>query len=233
LGLRGAVRRREVGKILGWYKWLCDFIAETLKIIRDNGGVIPTVSPATVSPHITSSPIIRRQRTTRGATRSVVVGTTNGPRMPTIDPGTDYDLFLRAIEANGVVTQNDARVFGWPDTRLRVTAHWLRRHGAELISTQRNGELAYVGRNGAVDRAAIFTAPAQIRRRVQVANAPRPAAPVSNPAPLASNAIIRALTSAPLMQGISDDNKAWFEKRRLAIAAADGRRAAMRSRVSP
>jgi hypothetical protein len=199
-------------KVIGWYKFLCDFIAETLRILRANGG--------SVTPTTTTQPIIRRQRTARGQTRSVVVGTTQAPRIPNIDVDTDYDLFLRFIASHGVVTQNDARSLGWPETRLRVTAHWLRRHGAELVTTQRNGELAYVGANGATTRAAIFTNPAQIRQRVTAPMAPASVAPAYSAPAVASRALLGELASAPILQGIGAESVAWFNARRAQIALA-------------
>jgi len=217
----------DATKIIGWYKFLCEFVAETLRLIRDSGGVV--ASPATV----TAQPIVRRQQTRRGTTRSVVTGTTQAPVIPAIIDGTDYDLFLRAIASNGVVTQQDARSFGWPETRLRVTAHWLRRHGAELLTTQRNGELAYVGINGARTRDEIFSAPAQIRRRVSVTQAVGPVAQaISTPRVTASYGALQALLqSTPLLSGMSDETVAWYTARRAAIAAADARRAARAGRA--
>ena len=204
-------------KIIGWYKFLCEFVAETLRLLRANDGSV-TPAPIVTS---TARPIIRGQRVRNGRTRSVVVGTTQVPRMPMIEAGTDYDMFLNAIAANGVVTQADARGFGWPETRLRVTAHWLRRNGADLITTQRNGELAYVGREGAMTREAIFTQPAQIRQRVEaLAAAARPVAPIA-PAIVAGAQqyeVMQALSSAPVLQGCSDSTVAWFNARRSAFA---------------
>jgi len=211
----------DAAKIIGWLKLLCDFVNETLAIIRGDA------APATV----TGQAIVRRQRTARGSTRSVVVGTTAAPRMPNIEPGSDYDTFLNRLELNGVITTEDAREFGWMsggtnarNSRLRVTAHWLRRHGAELLTTQRNGELAYVGVHGRSARAELFTAPAQIRRRVSVAS-PAVAAVVPG-----QQELVAKLTSTPLLQGASEESKVWFESRRTAIAAADARRAAARVR---
>jgi hypothetical protein len=99
-------------KAVGWYKFLCNFVAETLKIIRDwksaNG---PAASPAAIfsapaPSHV--APIVRRQRRATGTrTVSEVVGTTT--RIPHIEVGSDYDRFLNRLMANRVITQQDAR----------------------------------------------------------------------------------------------------------------------------
>jgi len=209
----------NASKAIGWYKFLCDFIAETLKMVRANGG--------SVAPTVTGSPIVRRQSTRRGQTRSVVVGTTSAPVIPRIEAGTDYDRFLQTIMQNGIITTDDARSFGWMNggtnarnSRLRVTAHWLRRHGAELITTEHNGELAYVGRNGARTMAEIFTAPAQIRRRVttpvavSTANAIAPAAATG----AAQRALLDKLAATPLLDGMSDESVEWYNARRADFA---------------
>lgn len=212
----------DADKILGWHRFLCEFVAETLRLIRGNGS-----APSVVDTPSSAQPIVRTQRRRRGQTRSVVVGTTGVARVLRIDAGTDYDLFLQAIEGNGVVTLQDGRGFGWPETRLRVTAHWLRRHGAALVTTYRNGELAYVGANGATTRAAIFSQPAQIRQRVSVSAS---AAPVLVASPAIPTATLAMVAAAPLLQNMSDQTKAWYESRRAAIATADARR---RARMTP
>jgi hypothetical protein len=187
------------GKIFGWYSLLCDFVAETVRLYR----AAPVQAPATAA---FAAP--QRRRGTR--TVSHRVGT-HQPRVPYIEAGSDYDLFLTAIENNGVVTQQDGRTFGWPETRLRVTAHWLRQRGAALVTTERNGELAYVAREGARDRQAIFINEGVIRVRTAaiatVASAPMQAAPV---APVNREAAL----AAPFVQGLSATTLAWYRQRR-------------------
>jgi hypothetical protein len=219
----------NASKVIGWYKFLCDFVAETLRLLAEIGGGAVTTP--------TNAPTIIRQQTRRrsGArTVSIVTGTTMSPQVPLIDPNTDYDCFLRTIEQNGVITTDDARTFGWMDggtnstnSRLRVTAHWLRRHGAELLTTQRNGELAYVGVNGARTRAQIFTAPAQIRQRVTVSGAPNAAAAV--PTTTRQRDLLHKLSTTDVMSGLSTETARWFSDRMIEIAAADARRAARRT----
>lgn len=198
------------GKVFGWYSLLCDFVAETVRLYRAAGVQAPA-SAAFAAPQPG-----RRQRRT-GRTVSYVVGSTAPGTVPYIEPGSDYDLFLRAIETNGVVTQQDGRTFNWPETRLRVTAHWLRQRGAALVTTERNGELAYVAREGARDRATIFVNAGVVRQRVAagapvtpsiisglVSQAAAPAAPVNREAALA----------APFEQGLSPASLAWYRQRR-------------------
>lgn len=190
------------GKIFGWYSLLCDFVAETVRLYR----AAPVQAPTTAA---FAAP--QRRRGTR--TVSHRVGT-HQPRVPFIETDSDYDKFLRAIETNGVVTQADGRAFGWPETRLRVTAHWLRQRGAALVTTERNGELAYVAREGARDRASIFVNEGVIRIRtaadgqtvaaMQAMIGPAPAAPVNREAALA----------APFTQGLSATTLAWYRQRR-------------------
>lgn len=209
-------------KIIGWYKLLCDFVAETLRLVREEAAAsnqTATIPPAPVQP------IIRRQRVARGQTRSRVVATA-APRVPRIEPGTDYDRFLTRLEQNGVITTEDAREFGWVtgqgnniDSRLRVTAHWLRRNGAALVTTERNGELAYVGRDGARTRAEIFVNPVQVRQRVEVARdtsvaAPAPIMPVPARNVVDRNDLMAKLAAAPILQGASLETQAWYRQRR-------------------
>ena len=78
-----------------------------------------------------------------GETTYEPTGLTSPGHGPYIEAGSDYEQFLSVICAGGIITQTHARTFGWPDTRLRVTAHWLRRHGAALRTTHVAGELAY------------------------------------------------------------------------------------------
>jgi hypothetical protein len=218
----------EISKILGWYKFLCAFVAETLRLLTDIGAAAVT-TPISGGLTTSSPVLVRRQSSRRPArTRTVVVGTTPAPRIPVILPGTDYDRFLQRLENNGVVTTDDAREFGWmsggtnaTNSRLRVTAHWLRRNGAELLTTQRNGELAYVGRNGARRRSELFTAPAQIRQRVT--------STATRSTPATADLHVK-LETTPLLQGMDPETVAWFNQRKVAIGLADLRRAA---RVTP
>jgi hypothetical protein len=203
-------------KIIGFYRLLCDFVAETLRIVRQPTTATAIPAPTTVGP----ARIIRNQRRrAAAATTSVVVGRVAPGTIPTIERDTDYDMFLTAIEERGVVTQNDARNFGWPDTRLRVTAHWLRRNGAHLITTERNGELAYVAANGARSRAAIFSLPAQVRQRVTVnPSAPSVAAPAPRPSSDFFDVLDRAsvfdvLRQASVLQGASPESSAFYRQR--------------------
>jgi hypothetical protein len=105
-----------------------------------------------------------------------------------------------------------------------VTAHWLRRNGAELITTQRNGELAYVARGQADTLAAIFTAPAQIRRRVEVSSvAAQPVAAAPQAAPSATplpGDLMNLLATREVLAGASDDVQAWYAARRRDLAGA-------------
>jgi hypothetical protein len=214
----------NAAKILGWYKFLCGFVAETVRLVRQGGNLAQPTAVVPV-PHAVPA-LVRRQRTRRGTTRSVVVGTTP-PTIPQIDVGTDYDLFLNRMANEGVVTQQDARSFGWPETRLRVTAHWLRRHGAELITTQRNGELAYVGGNGARTRAEIFANPAQIRQRIEaapLASATFSTIAATAPQRAAGRDLADLLTRTNALDGLDDETKAWFNIRRSEIAAASAGR---------
>ena len=193
----------NVGKILGWYGLLCDFIAETVRIYRSTGVQAPATA-AFAAPQ-------RRRRAVRTVSR--VVANTAPGTLPHIEPESDYDLFLQAIEQTGVVTQADGRFFGWPDTRLRVTAHWLRQRGAALVTTERNGELAYVARDGHRDRRLIFANPGVVRERIVVADAGNISAPSPAPAPVASVSREAAL-AAPFTQGLSNESLAWYRQRR-------------------
>lgn len=209
----------NIGKILGWYGLLCDFIAETVRLYRSTGAQAPATAAF-------AAPVRRTRRTVRTVSR--VVNTTPAGTVPHIERGSDYDRFLLAIEANGVVTQADARAFGWPETRLRVTAHWLRQRGAALVTTERNGELAYVGVNGARDRAALFVNPGVVRERIVVADAGNVSvsAPVTlssavvaaasgQTAPVPPRTVTReAALTAPFLQGLSDTTLAWYRQRR-------------------
>jgi hypothetical protein len=214
----------NASKIVGWYRLLCDFIAETVRLMRAEQAPVAAPVAAPVVAPVAAAPIVRRQRRrTSAQTRSEVVAVVPGAtRIPVIEEGTDYDRFLRCIEARGVATQEDARSFGWDVTRLRVTAHWLRRNGASLVTTERNGELAYVGVDGARTREAIFVNQAQIRRRVEtsvqtVVEAPAPVMPVTRSAPQTitnRDALIASLSNAPILQGASNETQAWYRQRR-------------------
>ena len=60
-------------KIIGWYKFLCEFVAETLKIVRAHNAA-PAVQVAAPIVQVVA-PIVRSQRRTRAAsTVSRVVG---------------------------------------------------------------------------------------------------------------------------------------------------------------
>lgn len=212
-------------KIVGWYMLLCDFVEETLRIIRQptEAGIAATMARVETTQAVAAvaaEPIVRAQRTRRGATRSVVIGTRR--EMPVIDAGTDYAYFLDCIAERGVVTQADAAARSWDSTRLRVTAHWLRRNGAALVTTDRNGELAYVGQNGARTREAIFTNAAQIRQRIEVAApAPAPAprlnifdAPVQRRPAQVQTALLERLENADILQNVSPETQLWYRRRR-------------------
>lgn len=192
----------NIGKILGWYRLLCDFINETVRLYRAAGVQAPATA-AFAAP--------QRRRNVRTVSR--VVATTPAGTVPYIELLSDYDLFLKTIERNGVVTQADARTFGWPDTRLRVTAHWLRQRGAALVTTERNGELAYVGRDGARTRQAIFVNEGVVRERTPVTAITAPAA-VATPAPVQAPVSREAALAAPFTQGLSNDSLAWYRQRR-------------------
>lgn len=217
------------GKVFGWYRLMCEFIEETVRLYG-NG---PTVAASVVQtqPNVGFPPVggVRQGRTRRVtgnvATVSRVVGTTPAGVVPYIEPNSDYDKFLNAIETHGVVTMADGRAFGWPDTRLRVTAHWLRQRGAALVTTERNGELAYVGQSGARTRSSIFTESGVVRERVAVSNAealvramtagaaPGVVATVTRPA-VASPATVDERLNAPFTQGLSAETLAWYRQRR-------------------
>lgn len=178
-------------KIIGWYKFLCEFVAETVRLIR-----APAPQAATGVATVTS----------------VTTQETRPAAVPPLRAGTDNYRFITTLEQNGIVTQADARSFGWVDTRLRVTAHALRRLGANIVVVNYCGEGAYVvvGRYGSpTNRAEIFTLPATVRR---VRRAPG-AAPVGTHIDV--QAILRA---APLEQGLSDSTKNWIDQRRAVLA---------------
>ena len=216
----------NVGKVMGWYKLLCEFIDETVRLYR---GAAPVAqAPVSVQPNVgfapVSGPRLRRRRVTGNvATVSHVVGT-HQPRVPYIESGSDYDKFLSTIEQYGVVTQSDARIFGWPATRLRVTAHWLRQRGAALVTTERNGELAYVGSNGARTRHEIFVREGVIRVRTpagvtllsveQSVRDMTAAAPAGVVATVARPADPLLALAAPLTQGLTAETLAWYRQRR-------------------
>lgn len=196
----------NIGKILGWYRLLCEFVNETVRLYRA-AGTAPATAAFAVSPTFT--------RSTRRNVRTVsrVVGTTPAGTIPYIEANSDYDRFLNRIEANGVVTQQDGREFGWPETRLRVTAHWLRQRGAALVTTERGGELAYVGRDGATDRAAIFRNEGVVRERT-AASVAQPAA-VATAAPVVQRPVSReAALAVPFTQGLTNETLAWYRQRR-------------------
>ena len=189
---RQAAGTVNAAKIIGWYKFLCEFVAETVRLVRQPA---PTVSQG-------ADPVVT----------SVTTQETRPAAVPPLRAGTDNYRFISALEQFGIVTQADARSFGWVDTRLRVTAHALRRLGANIVVVNHNGEGAYVvvGRYGSpTNRAEIFTLPATVRR---VRRAPG-AAPVGTHIDV--QAILRA---APLEQGLSDSTKAWIDQRRAVLA---------------
>lgn len=178
-------------KIIGWYKFLCEFIAETVRLIR-----APAPQAATGVATVTS----------------VTTQETRPAAVPPLRAGTDNYRFITTLEQDGIITQADARSFGWVDTRLRVTAHALRRLGANIVVINHNGEGAYivVGRNYMpTNRADIFTLPATVRR---VRRAP-------GAAPAGTNIDVQAiLRAAPLEQGLSETTLAWIDQRRAVLA---------------
>ena len=189
-------------KIIGWYRFLCEFVAETVRLVRAPAPQAET-GVATVT--------------------SVTTHETRPAAVPPLRAGTDNYRFITTLEQRGIITQADARSFGWPDTRLRVVAHALRRLGANLTVINYNGEGAYVVANAPyvynvtlgqfvydpVPRRNIFTQPAIVRRVRRV-----PAA-----APLGTSFDLEAVVrGAPLEQGLSDFTKAWLEHRRQVLA---------------
>jgi hypothetical protein len=216
-------------KAVGWYTLMCDFMAETLRIVREHNG--QSVVPVATSNQPTA--VVRRQRRRGGATTSTVVAMAPA-RVPYIEPGSDYDQFLQRLLQNGVITTDDAREFGWvvagrsddQNSRLRVTAHWLRRNGAALVTTHRNGELAYVPANGATTMVGVFANPRQVRRRLPVASNPdqmafTPGTTVtaqqSTTACANADELLAKLAAAPLLQGVTPETVAWYESRKAAF----------------
>ena len=178
-------------KIIGWYRFLCEFVAETVRLVR---------APAP------------QAETGVASVTSVTTHETRPASVPPLRAGTDNYKFITTLETNGIITQNDARQFGWPDTRLRVVAHALRRLGANIVVINYNGEGAYVVPGQAFfssPRHTIFTQPAIVRR---VRRAPA-AAPLGTSFDL--EAVVRV---APLEQGLSDSTKAWLASRRETLA---------------
>ena len=187
---RQAAGTVNADKIIGWYRFLCEFVAETVRLVRQ-----PAPQAATGVPSVTS----------------VTTHETRPAAVPPLRAGTDNYKFITTLETNGIITQNDARQFGWPDTRLRVVAHALRRLGANIVVINYNGEGAYVVPGSFVPtrRANIFTQPAVVRR---VRRAPA-AAPLGTSFDL--EAVVRV---APLEQGLSDSTVAWLASRRETLA---------------
>ena len=188
---RQAAGTVNADKIIGWYKFLCEFVAETVRLVRQ-----PAPQAATGVASVTS----------------VTTHETRPAAVPPLRAGTDNYKFITTLETNGIITQADARSFGWPDTRLRVVAHALRRLGANIVVINYNGEGAYVVPGQATfpsPRHTIFTQPAIVRR---VRRAPA-AAPLGTSFDL--EAVVRV---APLEQGLSDSTKAWLASRRETLA---------------
>ena len=189
---RQAAGTVNADKIIGWYKFVCEFVAETVRLIR-----APAPQAATGVATVTS----------------VTTQETRPAAVPPLRAGTDNYRFITTLEQNGIITQADARSFGWVDTRLRVTAHALRRLGANIVVCNHNGEGAYVvvGHEfQRTNRANIFTLPATVRR---VRRAP-------GAAPAGTNIDVQAiLRAAPLEQGLSDSTLAWVAQRRAVLAA--------------
>ena len=188
---RQAAGTVNADKIIGWYKFLCEFVAETVRLVRQPAPQAET-GVATVT--------------------SVTTHETRPAAVPPLRAGTDNYKFITTLEQFGIITQNDARQFGWPDTRLRVVAHALRRLGANIVVINYNGEGAYVVPGQAFfssPRHTIFTQPAIVRR---VRRAPA-AAPLGTSFDL--EAVVRV---APLEQGLSDSTVAWLASRRETLA---------------
>lgn len=191
LEFRQAAGTVNADKIIGWYTFLCEFVAETVRLVRTPAPQAET-GVATVT--------------------SVTTHETRPAAVPPLRAGTDNYKFITTLEQRGIITQADARSFGWPDTRLRVVAHALRRLGADITVINHNGEGAYVVTNARhipTPRTAIFTQPAIVRR---VRRAPA-AAPLGTSFDL--EAVVRG---APLEQGLSDSTKEWLESRRQTLA---------------
>jgi hypothetical protein len=188
---RQAAGTVNADKIIGWYKFLCEFVAETVRLVRQ-----PAPQAATGVASVTS----------------VTTHETRPAAVPPLRAGTNNYKFIATLEQNGIITQADARSFGWPDTRLRVVAHALRRLGANIVVINHNGEGAYVVPGWScvpTYRTNIFTQPAVVRR---VRRAPA-AAPLGTSFDL--EAVVRV---APLEQGLSDSTKAWLASRRETLA---------------
>lgn len=201
------------GKIFGWYRMLCDFIEVTVALHRAG---VTAPAPQPVVP-VSGSTHVARLRRADQRTYSLRVATTPAGTVPYIEPGSDYDKFLQAIEQDGVVTQQHGRTFGWPETRLRVTAHWLRRRGAALVTTERNGELAYVARNGVRDRAAMFVNEGEVRERLPVGAVPpveRTVRQMTAASPAVAPVDRVSVLSAPFEQGLSAETLTWYRQRR-------------------
>jgi hypothetical protein len=187
---RQAAGTVNADKIIGWYRFLCEFVAETVRLVR-------TPAP--------------QAETGVASVTSVTTHETRPAAVPPLRAGTDNYKFITTLETYGIITQADARSFGWPDTRLRVVAHALRRLGANIVVINHNGEGAYVvpGHRYNVFRHDIFTQPAVVRR---VRRAPA-AAPLGTSFDL--EAVVRV---APLEQGLSDSTVAWLASRRETLA---------------
>jgi hypothetical protein len=217
-------------KIAGWYVAICDFIAETVKLVREHNA---TPAPVAVRPTNATRPTVGRYG--RSSTVSETVSSLP-PRVPAIIAGTDAERFLARLCSRRIITTPDAREFGWVtgqgnniDSRLRVTAHALRRLGANLNTITYAGELAYtvVGFEnisttlGAITLEQIFTLPVSVRsrrvndaRNIEVA----PVAEAPPPAAVRRQPLDQVLRSTPFTQGFSEVAVRWIDSRKSIFA---------------
>jgi len=229
---RQAAGTLNAEKIVNWYEFICEFIAETLKLVREHR------ASRTVN---TTRPTV--DRCGRAQTVSEVIATLPA-RVPNIVPNTDAERFLARLCSRRIITTADAREFGWVtgisnniDSRLRVTAHALRRLGANLRTTTFAGELAYTVEgfepfevaDGRLVLAEIFTLPTTVRsRRVNdsrgIEEAPTSAQinnlvqqPIQSPAPTRLP-LDEVLRTTPLSSGLTPKTIGWLNSRKLVFA---------------
>lgn len=211
---RGRIEFRQAGatldasKIIGWYKTQCAFIQETVKLVRAFNA--QPVEPVRTTPQ-------------PSALRGSVVVRQEAPRVPNLTAGTDAHYFTNKLIEKGWISDADRRE-GWPDTRLRVTAHALRNLGANIEPCRIDGHSAYriVGSNaGNVGQRArrftaeeIFSLPVTVRSRANVAR--QQPAPAPSPSPRESLESI--LRSTPYAHGFDADIVQWIEERKSIFA---------------
>lgn len=200
---RQAAGTLNAPKIIGWYHWLCEFIAETVKMVREYNA-----APAAIAP-VTPAPV-------------AVTVAQQQPRVPHIDPTTDAAFFIGTLVRKGWIDDGD-RPPSWPDTRLRVTAHALRRMGANIETVRGRGIPTYAvaGNEACADRTytleQIFTLPVTVRSRIET---PAQQSPAQAPSRPRSRTLEEALQRADFFAGVSPETRAWVEQR-MAVFSED------------